>query len=540
MKSKYSKLENSKEENVEIKKTIPEHKESDNLLENNINSIFIEDLDEPKDLTDVEKYLISNQGSLQINSEQIINDSYKKEISIFKLIVLSLSFLGVQFGWALQIAYSTPLFLELGVSKFWVSFIWIAGPVSGLIVQPIVGVLSDRSESKFGRRKPYIFFGTIFIVVGLLLISNAQSLGSLLGDSKDTKKLSIFFAIIGFWVLDLSNNAVQGPCRALLVDVASPSQQGLGSSLFSIMLGFGNLLGYLMGSLRLSLIFPFLKTDIRALFTLSILVLIFCIFFTLICIQEKKFSRINANTENPFSVLFKGILRMPPYLKRLCCVQFFSWIGWFSFILFATTWVGVNVYGGNPDAPEGTEERERFQLGVRIGSLGLTFSSLLNILISFLIPLLFKLVGIKIVYFVGTLIQAVTFLLFFFLQSKIAALVLITFTGIPWSIVMIVPFAIVGLGANETQYSTENSGLQIGILNIFIVLPQLLVAVGISFVIEIFNGNVAYSLLTGSISSFIATLLIFRIIIPQDRIEEIRNSPPNSSNVISPPNLINN
>eukprot|EP01132_Coremiostelium_polycephalum_P005667 gene5667-7053_t len=380
----------------------------------------------------------------------------------------------------------------------------MAGPISGLIVQPIVGVISDRSKSRFGRRKPFILFGSIFIVLGLLLISNAQSLGTeLFGDSEKDKSVSIFLAILGFWILDLSNNAVQGPCRALLVDVAAPSQQGLGSSLFSIMLGIGNLLGYLMGSIHLVEIVPFMKTDIRALFT----------------VKEDNFIGLEEKSvQNPITTIYKGIVEMPKFLGRVCWVQFFSWIGWFSFILFVTTWMGINVYGGNPNAPEGSKLRILFQEGVRKGSLGLTFSAAVTIGISLLIPIFIRIIGIKNVYFLGNLFQAIFFALFYFINTPVGSIVLITATGISWAVVMIIPFTLVGMGI-----SGEQSGLFIGTLNIFIVIPQLLVSIGISFVISFFNGDVVYSLVTGAISSIIATILVLRIIVPSREVEDIED-----------------
>ncbi|EGG23382.1 sucrose proton symporter [Cavenderia fasciculata] len=482
----------------------------------NINNIDDEDDDignnNNKKKKNIENSLLlqSYDEENQITIDDIIEVDKRDTLSAFKLFALTVSFLGVQFGWALQIAFSTPLFLELGVPSFWVSFIWMAGPISGLIVQPIVGVVSDVSESKHGRRRPFIFFGTIFIAVGLLLVSNAQSIGSIFGS--DSKDASIFIAIIGFWILDLSNNVVQAPCRALLVDVAPTSQQGLGSSLFSIMLGIGNLLGYFMGSLNLVKALPFMKTDIRALFTISIITLLLCISMTLISVKEKRYSKpINDLTPkvNPFQAILNGIRDMPMFLKRVCIVQFFSWIGWFCFVLYVTTWVGVNVYQGDPNAPEGSPGRDLFQQGVRRGSLGLMMSSGVSIVTSLLIPTLIRLVGIKYVYFAGNAIQTLLFALFFICKSKLWALLLIGATGIPWSVVMVLPFTIVGLGISSSE-----SGLHMGTLNVFVVIPQLLVSLGISFVISLFGGDLSYSLLTGSIASLLATFATIAIIVP--------------------------
>ncbi|KAN0035775.1 hypothetical protein ACTA71_005066 [Dictyostelium dimigraforme] len=452
-------------------------------------------------------------GVLKIDNEILLNSGHKKTLPLFNLICLTICFLGVQFGWALQIAFSTPLFLELGVGQKWVSYIWLAGPISGLIVQPLVGVITDRSECRFGRRKPFIFVGSIFISIGLVLISNAESIGSYFGDSEQKKSIAISIAIVGFWILDLSNNAVQAPCRALLVDIAAPSQQSLGSSLFSLMLGTGNLLGYMMGSIDLVRMVPFMKTDTRALFTLSIMVLMFCVVMTLGFVTEEQYIRVNDDQpiENPLKIMFKGIVKMPTYLQRLCVVQFFSWIGWFSFVLFITTWVGVNVFGGDPNAPEYSDSRVLFQDGVRWGSLALTISSGITIAVSLLIPFLVKFIDMKYIYIGGNLLQCIFFALFYFVDSKIGSILLIASTGIPWAVVMILPFSIVGMGVEDN----ESSGLNIGTLNIFVVVPQMVVSLGISLILDLSKGNVVYSLLTGSVASFFATLFCFRIIIPK-------------------------
>ncbi|KAN0036660.1 hypothetical protein ACTFIV_001967 [Dictyostelium citrinum] len=473
-------------------------------------------------------------GVLKIDNEILLNSGHKKILPLFNLICLTICFLGVQFGWALQIAFSTPLFLELGVDQKWVSYIWLAGPISGLIVQPLVGVITDRSECRFGRRKPFILIGSIFISIGLVLISNAESVGSYFGDTEQKKSIAISIAIVGFWILDLSNNAVQAPCRALLVDIAAPSQQSLGSSLFSLMLGTGNLLGYMMGSIDLVRMVPFMKTDTRALFTLSIMILLFCVVMTLGFVTEEQYIRVNEDqtVENPLKIMFKGIIKMPTYLQRLCVVQFFSWIGWFSFVLFITTWVGVNVFGGDPNASEYSDSRVLFQDGVRWGSLALTISSGITIAVSLLIPFLVKFIDMKYIYIGGNLLQCIFFAFFYFVQSKIGSLLLIASTGIPWAVVMILPFSIVGMGVEDN----ESSGLNIGTLNIFVVVPQMVVSLGISLILDLSKGNVVYSLLTGSVASFFATLFCCRIIIPKHHghpigdIEEIHFNIENNNN----------
>ncbi|KAJ1381683.1 MFS transporter superfamily [Sesbania bispinosa] len=128
---------------------------------------------------------------------------------------------GIQFGWALQLSLLTPYVQQLGIPHQWASIIWLCGPVSGLFVQPLVGHLSDRCTSRFGRRRPFILVGAASIVVAVLIIGYAADIGWLLGDNEAYRPWAITVFVIGFWILDVANNVTQGPCRALLADLTS-------------------------------------------------------------------------------------------------------------------------------------------------------------------------------------------------------------------------------------------------------------------------------------------------------------------------------
>lgn len=129
---------------------------------------------------------------------------------------------GVQFGWALQLSLLTPYVQELGIPHAFASLVWLCGPLSGLIVQPLVGHLSDRSTSSFGRRRPYIVGGAATIALAVLLVGHSADLGRLLGDPptgpRHPRAIAVY--LLGFWLLDVGNNTTQGPCRALLADLA--------------------------------------------------------------------------------------------------------------------------------------------------------------------------------------------------------------------------------------------------------------------------------------------------------------------------------
>jgi solute carrier family 45 protein 1/2/4 len=455
--------------------------------------------------------LLSEQGS---SVESPFVETVKPgtpKLSYFRLFALTICFLGVQFGWAIQIAFASPLFLELGLPKIWVSFVWLAGPISGLLVQPTVGVLSDRNTSRWGRRRPFIFIGGTFIVVAMLLISNASTIGEWLGDVGSHNPRAITLAIIGFWILDLANNTVQGPCRALLVDCAPAGQQQLGGSLFSFMLGFGNLAGYYTGSLPLAHMFPFFGTNLRALFTIAIINLVFCLGITLIFTKEKPLSKDEVQSKNPVLEILRGIRTMPKPMKRVCAVQFFTWVGWFTYILYVTTWVGENVFHGDPDAPPNSETRHRFEKGVQWASFGLSINAAICSIYSLVLPSLTRLVGTRAIYFSSQLMFSILLVSSIWIKTKIGAVVMIALLGIPWAVVMVIPFTLVALCVDESQ-----SGLYMGVLNIFVVIPQILVSIGIGAILKIFGGNLAAALTTGGISAFISALLVFTLIIKTD------------------------
>lgn len=126
---------------------------------------------------------------------------------------------GIQFGWALQLSLLTPYVQELGIPHAWASVIWLCGPLSGLIVQPLVGHMSDRCTSRFGRRRPFIATGAALIVFSVLIIGHSADIGWLLGDRENHRQRAIAVFVFGFWILDVANNMTQGPCRALLADL---------------------------------------------------------------------------------------------------------------------------------------------------------------------------------------------------------------------------------------------------------------------------------------------------------------------------------
>lgn len=210
---------------------------------------------------------------------------------------------GIQFGWALQLSLLTPYVQLLGVPHKWAANIWLCGPISGMVIQPLVGYYSDRTTSRFGRRRPYILFGAIAVAVAVFLIGYAADLGHSFGDdlTKKTRPRAVVIFVLGFWILDVANNMLQGPCRAFLGDLAAGDHRRMrtGNALFSFFMGVGNVLGYAAGSYnRLHRIFPFTETkacdmfcaNLKSCFFFSILLLLTLSGFALFYVKEKEIS----------------------------------------------------------------------------------------------------------------------------------------------------------------------------------------------------------------------------------------------------------
>ncbi|MED6217794.1 sugar transporter [Stylosanthes scabra] len=178
-----------------------------------------------------------------------------EKASLVNLVLSCTVAAGVQFGWALQLSLLTPYVQTLGIGHAFSSFIWLCGPITGLVVQPCVGIWSDKCTSKYGRRRPFILAGSLMISLAVILIGFSADIGYVLGDTsehcstfKGTRIRAALVFILGFWMLDLANNTVQGPARALLADLSGPDQRNVANAIFCSWMAVGNILGYSAGA----------------------------------------------------------------------------------------------------------------------------------------------------------------------------------------------------------------------------------------------------------------------------------------------------
>lgn len=211
-----------------------------------------------------------------------------------------LGYAGVQISYSAQINLGTSQLFLLGMSERTVALTWLAGPLSGLIMQPLVGHLSDTCTSRLGRRRPFVIAGTLLTALSLLLFANSVEIVRMFApDASARGGAVLWLAVIAFFALDFSVNAVQAPLRMLAIEIVPPSQRATANSYLAAFTGIGNLIGGILAALNLSKLFPFFKDDTHAVFSISAALLIATATATVLASPDPPLHRVNRTGYSP-------------------------------------------------------------------------------------------------------------------------------------------------------------------------------------------------------------------------------------------------
>ena len=461
----------------------------------------------------------SDSQTLLISSTKQSTKGYP----LANLLALTIAFLGIQFSWSVQVGYVTKTLEErLGLDKRFVSYAWLAGPVAGIVVQPTVGLLSDRLHTRFGRRRPYIFGGSIVACFALISFAWADRL---------------WVGILSFWVLDFAINAAQGPLRALMTDVVPSEEQGRGNAYFALMSGVGNASGNLLGSLPLSKVFGGRVEDVQVLYVMAAVILLttvsICCFVTKEDVPATGWAYENVDTVEDGEVsandagysresvdvsmsLWQATASAPKPFWRLFVIQNFQWFAWFCVFIFTTSWVGVSVFGGDPTKPEGHVKRELYDEGVRFGNLGLGMQAVVSILFSAILPSLLTKYGEVSVYFLSISVHGLAMICTLFLVGRGSApfaLMCIAALGIPWATTMTVPWAMVGRAVAKS--APASAGIFATIFNLAQCFPEIAVSL-LSEELVRWSGKEVTVIAVGGVVALAGAALIFVLRIDQN------------------------
>ena len=420
-----------------------------------------------------------------------MNSRPRPALSLPAIWNMSFGFLGIQFGWGLQMANMSAIYQYLGASESDIPLLWLAAPVTGLIVQPIIGYYSDHTWTRLGRRRPYFLGGAILASLALLAMPNSSSL---------------WMAAGLLWILDASVNVSMEPFRAFVGDLLPEPQRKVGFAMQSLLIGLGAVLssalpwmlthlGVLGGSSAGSVI----PRSVHLSFYLGAAVFISAVLYTIITTPENP----PDGTEPPgqlalFSGIWNGLREMPSVMRRLAVVQFFTWLGLFCLWIYFTPAIARSVFGGTPGSPE-------YQRGVEWGGVCFSTYNGLAFAVSFaLVALAKRGVSARAMHRVGLLCAATGLLSAGFWRQPEALLVSMVLVGIGWATILSMPYALL---ANAIP--AARMGFYMGVFNFFIVLPQILAATVLGGVVKHFLGGRAMPVvMLGGVSMLIAALAL--------------------------------
>lgn len=406
----------------------------------------------------------------------------KKKLSFWQIWNMSFGFLGIQFGFALQGGFMSRIFQTLGAEKDTIPFLWIAAPLTGLLVQPIVGYLSDRTwHPRFGRRKPFFFFGAVMSTIALFFAPYSSAL---------------WMAAGALWILDASINVSMEPFRALVADKLPESQRSFGFVVQTLIIGIGTWvasnLPWLMTELgAANTAAPGVVPDsVKYAFGIGAFVLFTSILFTILKTEEyppedlEAFNREKESKKGFFTgvkEVFQLIVAMPTVMKQLGLVQFFSWFAFFTMWSFATPAITEHVFGAT-DTSSAAYNTAADQVGNYLGTYGLV-SMFFALILSFVASKIK--INRKLLHLFSLLAGGLGFILIYYVSEPWMLHICFALVGIAWASILSMPYAMLS-GSVESN----KMGTYMGIFNMFIVIPQIVAALGgVNFLYKILFGE---------------------------------------------------
>ncbi|KAF3063657.1 General alpha-glucoside permease [Daldinia childiae] len=346
----------------------------------------------------------SRDDSLDEGHErQAEEDEFQTTKSLWYLLLLTISIGGLQVAWAVELSNGTPYLLSLGLSKSLMALVWVAGPLTGTLVQPYVGMLSDNCRISWGKRKPFMLGGAAATSLAYMFLAWIREIiGGIFGlfgvdsDSHTVKITIIVIAVIWIYVLDVAVNTVQASIRAFIVDCAPSHQQEAANSMASRLVGVGNIIGYIAGGIDLpKYVWWFGGSQFKDLCAIASIALCSSVILSVIVIKERN-PQLDGRpaTDRPgllsfFVKIFAAIKRLPPQVSKVCIVQFAAWIGFFPMLFYTSSYIGeIYVEPFLEENPHMTPEEldELYERATRVGTFALLIFAITSLATNVLLP----------------------------------------------------------------------------------------------------------------------------------------------------------
>jgi maltose/moltooligosaccharide transporter len=401
----------------------------------------------------------------------------RPRLSFGQLFNMSFGFLGIQFGWGLQLANMSAVYERLGARPDEVPLLWLAAPVTGLLVQPIVGALSDRTWGPLGRRRPYFLVGAILASIALFFMPTSRTL---------------WMAAGLLWILDASINISMEPFRAFVADKLDVSQRTAGFVMQSFFIGVGaslaNALPFALSWLGVEgSTASGIPLTVKYSFQIGAVVFLLAVLWTVATTTEfppedpAAFDRARRGRRGLGALLGEigtSIREMPRTMRQLAVVQLFTWLGLFCMWLFFVPATARHVFGATDP------QSELYTQGIEWGGLAFAFYSITCFLVALALPRLAAATSRKTVHAAALLCGAVGLLSVYAIHDRWLLLLSMVGVGIAWASILSMPYAIL-----STALPASRMGVYMGVFNFFIVIPEIVASLAFGPLIRLAFGE---------------------------------------------------
>jgi maltose/moltooligosaccharide transporter len=421
----------------------------------------------------------------------------KQSLSFGQIWNMSFGFLGIQFGFALQNGNASRILMTFGADVHHLSWFWLVAPITGMLIQPIVGYMSDRTWTKLGRRRPYFLVGAILTSIALILMPNAPHLSNIIAP--------MFVGGGLLMIMDASINISMEPFRALVADKLPEKQHTLGFSIQTLLIGIGAVLGswlpYMLGNwfgvskdAGESGLVP---DNVTYSFYFGAFVLITSILWTVFSTKEYPPEVLDKETETETKQKFF----IPPIMIQLLLVQFFSWFALFSMWVYTTPAVALKFFGTTDPSSEAFQEAGNW-VGILFG-----IYNGVSAILAMSLPAMANRFGKKQTHAIALFIGAISLLSFLFFNDSDYLIIPMIGIGIAWASILAMPYAML---ANSIP--ANKMGMYMGLFNMSITIPQIVSGITTGLILKYwFNDNPILCIVMAGVSFLIASGLAMKI-----------------------------
>lgn len=431
----------------------------------------------------------------------------KPALGFWQIWNMCFGFFGIQFGWSLQMGNMSAIYEFLGAQPEEIPGLWLAAPMTGLLVQPVIGYLSDRTwHPKWGRRRPYFLIGAILSSAALFFMPNSPT---------------VWMAAGTLWILDSCINVSMEPFRAFVADNLNDKQRSFGYAMQSMFIGAASFIaGFLPrllvdwfgvsrkkinGGIPENIVWSFYIG--AAVFLIAVLITVF---------KSKEYppeeNQLQSDNGSIFKEIFDAIVNMPSQMKRLAIVQFLTWPGLFLMWFYYSTGVAVNIFGGDANAAEGSDASLRFTEGLELANTTSAILNLVTFLFAFAIPFVVSKLGKKLTHTFCLVIGGLGLISVNMIEQPNMLYLSMGMVGIAWASILSMPYTILA-----GSIPPHKMGIYMGIFNFFIVLPEIIASLSFGSIMENFLNNDRLMAVTIGGILLIAAGIICALIVKEEK-----------------------